>query len=97
MPMAKDPGNIDSYVNEKGPDTERSIKNPPSFCEYAGGPCDQSFEKVISSDGLFLYPSDPPLIAKTIDEAIRKKGSWKNCDLLWCAQRLQAKQGAFGP
>lgn len=52
---------------------------PPVFCEYAGGACDQSFDQVNRVDGLFLFPSDPEIIASTIEEA---------------AQRLQAASGS---
>jgi hypothetical protein len=45
---------------------------PPAYCEYAGGPCDQSF----AIDGrrarsLFLYPSSPRTIAGTIEAAVQ--------------------------
>ncbi len=48
------------------------INQPPTFCEYSAGPCDQSFEGQHESDGLFLYPNEPALIASTIEEAIHK-------------------------
>src|ERR1700686_1817024 len=44
--------------------------HPPSFCEYAGGACDQSFDNLNRIDGLFLYPSTPVIIASTIEEAV---------------------------
>src|SRR5271168_499112 len=46
------------------------LNQPPTFCEYAGGPCDQVFDGQPRSEGLFLYPSEPEIIAGTIDEAI---------------------------
>ena len=42
------------------------LTHPPAFCEYAGGQCDQNFEDAVPCDGLFLYPSEPELIAVTI-------------------------------
>lgn len=48
------------------------IVQPPSFCEYSAGPCDQSFVGSQESDGLFLYPSDPHIIADTIETAIHR-------------------------
>lgn len=60
---------------------------PPPFCQYAAGPCDQNFDRVIRSDAFFLYPSTPPVIANTIEEAIQHLGraapgskwlSWKD-------------------
>ena len=49
-----------------------SITVPPSFCEYAAGPCDNDFSHPLISDGLFLYPSDPELFASTIEETITR-------------------------
>jgi hypothetical protein len=45
------------------------LTQPPSFCEYAAGPCDQSFENAPQSEALFLYPNDPEIIAATVEEA----------------------------
>ena len=45
---------------------------PPAYCEYAGGPCDQSFDGIRPTDGFAIYGSDPPLIAGTIEGAIRR-------------------------
>lgn len=42
------------------------IKQPPSFCQYADGPCDQSFAGRQEVRILFLYPSEPKIIASTI-------------------------------
>jgi len=47
-----------------------SIAQPPQFCEYAGGPCDQNFGGLSHSHGLFLYPSTPEIIASTIEAAV---------------------------
>ena len=47
------------------------IHTPPSFCQYVDGPCDQEFRDVPSPDGFALYPSDPEIIASTIEEAIK--------------------------
>jgi hypothetical protein len=47
------------------------IQQPPTYCQYTSGNCDQSFEGVPTSDALFLYPNEPELIAKTIEESIR--------------------------
>src|SRR2546427_6236239 len=46
--------------------TQPVLTHPPAFCEYAGGQCDQNFEDAVPCDGLFLYPSEPELIAVTI-------------------------------
>lgn len=41
----------------------------PEFCEYAQGPCDQSFSGTRHSDALLLYPSEPEIIAHTVETA----------------------------
>jgi len=66
------------------------ITEPPKFCEYAGGACDQTFDNPIISDGFFVFSNDPENIASTIEESITKlksttKGkhwvSWKDLDI----------------
>jgi hypothetical protein len=52
----------------------RLITTPPVNCQYAGGPCDQSFDGLDHRDAFFIYPSDPRLLAATIEEAIRRIG-----------------------
>ena len=61
---------------------------PPSYCAYAGGPCDQNFSVIDRVDGLFLFGSKPPEIASTIEAAVQKlKGgqgtwaSWQDFDI----------------
>ena len=49
-----------------------SQPQPPDYCEYANGPCDQSFTGVPKSRALFLYPAAPRNIASAIEEAVRK-------------------------
>lgn len=51
------------------------ITEPPEFCEYAGGVCDQSFSNPTISDGFFIYPNSPENIASTIEESIKKLSS----------------------
>ena len=48
------------------------IAQPPAFCEYSGGHCDQSFDGQLRSDAVFLYPSEPEIIAATIEESVRQ-------------------------
>ena len=50
-------------------DQLHTIKQPPSFCQYADGPCDQSFAGTQEVRTLFLYPSKPQMIASTIHAA----------------------------
>jgi hypothetical protein len=47
------------------------INAPPAHCQYAGGPCDQSFDGFEDRDAFFVYPSEPRLISKTIEQAIQ--------------------------
>ena len=47
-------------------------QQPPAFCQYAGGECDQSFAGQAPANGIFLYPSDPPQIAETLESAVEK-------------------------
>ncbi len=74
--------------------TGSEMRIPPEYCQYADGPCDQSFEPVSSCDGLFLYPSTPPQIAATIEAAKHKlermsgDRSWKSWRQLPITGRL---------
>ena len=45
---------------------------PPNYCEYVRGACDQSFAEPTHSRALFLYSSDPPQIASTIETAVQR-------------------------
>src|SRR6185369_4997690 len=49
-----------------------NIDVPPHFCQYACGPCDQDFSRVTPSTALFLYSSQPPSIAATIERAVEE-------------------------
>jgi len=57
------------------------IQQPPAFCEYANGKCDQSFELARRSDVLFLYPNEPALIAIVIEEAAKLLRATSHCAL----------------
>jgi len=70
--------------------TASSITQPPQYCEYAAGPCDQTFDAPLISNGLFLYPSDPEILASTIEEGVAQLPlasevnrwiSWKSLDI----------------
>jgi hypothetical protein len=50
---------------------DSAILVPPDYCEYAAGPCDQSYEGLQVVAGTFLYPAKPSQIAATIEAAIR--------------------------
>lgn len=75
------------------PDVEvcaSDLRNPPYFCEYAAGPCDQNFVGMIPSSSLFLYGQNPPEISSTIESAVEKLRTmvsskrwitWKNLDI----------------
>ena len=53
------------------PAQDNLFLQPPAFCEYAGGACDQSFANLGNSDAFFIYPSAPEFISRTIDEAVK--------------------------
>ena len=48
------------------------IQTPPIYCQYAGGPCDQDFDRLTAADAVFLYPSEPTIISDAIEAAIAK-------------------------
>ena len=51
--------------------TAGDILQPPSFCQYTGGACDQSFHGLPDRAAFFIYPSTPPLLAQTVRDAVR--------------------------
>ena len=65
-------------------------KVPPQFCEYACGPCDQSFIGMKPSSSLFLFGQHPSEISSTIESSVEKLQTmesskrwitWKNLDV----------------
>ena len=50
--------------------TVKTVKEPPYYCQYASGACDQEFRGVGLSKAVFLYPSQPAHIASTIESAV---------------------------
>lgn len=44
------------------------ITEPPDYCQYAPGRCDQSFSGIVGTDVYFFYSSKPEVIASTIEE-----------------------------
>lgn len=69
------------------------IHEPPAFCAYAGGPCDQDFREIAAFDGLFLFASEPKGIASTITQAAnalneRTDGRWQTWKDMNIAGRL---------
>lgn len=49
-----------------------NVLQPPSFCEYVKGQCDQDFSTETSTTAIFLYPSQPEVIATTIEDSVEK-------------------------
>src|ERR1035438_7460344 len=46
---------------------------PPSYCDYASGPCDQNFgEELTSPSVFFAYPGSPEQIAVAVETAVTK-------------------------
>jgi hypothetical protein len=65
-------------------------KVPPSYCEYACGPCDQNFLGMLPSSSLFLFSQHPSEISSTIESSVEKLQTmlsskrwitWKNLDV----------------
>ena len=48
------------------------LKNPPKFCQYASGQCDQLFHDKWKSEALFLYPAEPQIVSETIEACVKK-------------------------
>jgi hypothetical protein len=46
------------------------VLDPPDYCEYEAGPCDQDFTRIRRARALFLYPSRPDTIASTIEAGV---------------------------
>ena len=65
------------------------IHEPPPFCAYASGECDQDFSSILTVDGLFLFGSQPPNIASPIEAAVELLqedrtetwGTWRDMDI----------------
>lgn len=53
---------------------DAATNREPGFCAYVPGPCDQDLSSDRSLDAFFVYPSDPPHIARTIAECVRLLG-----------------------
>lgn len=49
-----------------------TLLQPPLYCQYTHGRCDQDFSKIQGSAAVFLYGSKPEIIASTIEEAVAK-------------------------
>lgn len=56
-------------MTEKEPEL---VLNPPGFCEYVPGPCDQDSRGQKEHTAFFIYPSQPPHLANTIRECLRQ-------------------------
>lgn len=50
--------------------TNTALHQPPPFCQYSGGACDQTFVDVPASHSVVLYPSEPEPIATAIERAV---------------------------
>lgn len=65
------------------------LHEPPPYCAYATGECDQSFERIGPSRGLFLYASKPSPIANAVSAAATVLGdktgdrwaTWQEMDI----------------
>jgi len=66
------------------------FQEPPQFCQYANGQCDQSFQNIPQTNAFFFYSSKQEVIASTLEEAVRKLrkanpnltiGSWRDLQI----------------
>jgi hypothetical protein len=65
------------------------LHTPPSFCQYAEGPCDQSFAEIERRQALFLFSNAPGSIAGAIEAAAshlnegqdERWDTWKHLDI----------------
>lgn len=65
------------------------LQDPPRFCAYAAGACDQDLSALRAAPGLFLYPSQPRHIGATIESAaaaLRERtgeawATWRDMDI----------------
>ena len=48
-----------------------TVTEPPSYCQYSSGPCDQSFEGIAATDVYFFDSSRPEVIASTVEEGAK--------------------------
>lgn len=66
--------------------TESEARNPPEYCQYVDGPCDQDFSSATACNALFLFPSVPRQIAATI-ESTKQKLELTSGDRTWKSWR----------
>ncbi len=66
----------------------QNVKSAPPFCQYSKGPCDQDFTNINSTEGFFVYPSQPIHLARTVSECVRQlqdhssKDNWRSWESL---------------
>jgi nucleoside 2-deoxyribosyltransferase len=51
---------------------ESAKLEPPAYCQYAAGPCNQSFACYKANDAFFAFGSDPSTIASTVQSAVEQ-------------------------
>ncbi len=59
-----------NQLTENGSQGPADLHVPPAYCQYANGPCDQTFADLDSFAALCLYASEPRSIASTIETAV---------------------------
>ena len=74
---------------------DQTIQQPPAYCQYSVGPCDQSFDGIDKVKGVVLYPSHPPQIAAVIQTAVERLNSRSNGDWLSWRDFRSAGQTIF--
>ncbi len=61
---------------------------PPVFCQYANGSCDQHIAGHAKSEAFFIYPSQPVHLASTVRECVRQLRKYSSDDLWVCWEDL---------
>jgi len=62
---------VDSNNARVSTPREEQLLDPPKYCHYADGPCDQQFTGVRDGGCFFLYPSQPRQISEVIEGAVQ--------------------------
>lgn len=52
--------------------TEVAKVDPPAYCQYATGPCNQAFTGYPTNDAFFAFGSDPSTLASTVQGAVEQ-------------------------
>jgi hypothetical protein len=66
------PSGFPQRITEKNVTQHASALTPPVYCQYALGRCDQQMAGLASLEAFFIYPSQPPHLARTVYDCVRQ-------------------------